>query len=63
MKSVVKKLRINLKNILESMDRNITDERITNIYAMGEYFALMVNEKMYEAKTVILATGVQYGKP
>lgn len=29
---------------------------------MGEYFALMVNEKMYEATAIILATGVQYGK-
>ena len=44
------------------MDINITEEKINNIYAMGDYFGLMVNEKMYEATTVILATGVQYGK-
>ena len=44
------------------MGIEITFERINNVYAMGEYFALMVNEKMYEAKTVILATGVEYGK-
>ena len=30
---------------------------------MGDYFALMVNEKMYEATTVILATGMEYTKP
>jgi len=41
----------------------IVNERINSIYAMGEYFTLMVNEKMYEAKTVILATGVEYTKP
>ena len=29
---------------------------------MGDYFALMVNEKMYEAKTLILATGMEYTK-
>lgn len=49
-------------NHLKEMDINITEEKINNVYAMGEYFALMVNEKMYEATTVILATGVQYGK-
>ncbi|EJO5348524.1 NAD(P)/FAD-dependent oxidoreductase [Clostridium botulinum] len=45
------------------MEIEITYERINNVYAMGEYFALMVNEKMHEAKTVIIATGVEYGKP
>ncbi|MCR1934469.1 NAD(P)/FAD-dependent oxidoreductase [Clostridium tepidum] len=47
---------------INKMGIKITFERINNVYAMGEYFALMVNEKMYEAKTVILATGVEYGK-
>jgi thioredoxin reductase (NADPH) len=45
------------------MGIQITEERIDSIYAMGDYFALMVNEKMYEAKAVILATGMQYDKP
>ena len=48
---------------IESMGINIVNEKINNIYAMGEYFALMVNEKMYEAKTIILATGIEYTKP
>ncbi|MBW6410069.1 NAD(P)/FAD-dependent oxidoreductase [Clostridium weizhouense] len=47
---------------IKSMDINIQEERVNNIYAMGEYFTLMVNEKMYEAKAVILATGVEYTK-
>lgn len=48
---------------LKSMDIQITEERINSIYAMGEYFALMANEKTFEAKTVILATGIEYTKP
>lgn len=47
---------------IEAMDINITEERVNNIYAMGDYFGIMVNDKMYEASSVILATGVQYGK-
>ena len=30
---------------------------------MGDYFTLMVNDKMYEATAVILATGIEYTKP
>lgn len=56
-------LKDHFKNHLDSMGISITTERINNIYAMGEYFALMVNEKMYEAKTVILASGIEYMKP
>lgn len=48
---------------IEAMGINIVNEKINNVYAMGEYFALMVNEKMYEAKTIILATGIEYAKP
>jgi thioredoxin reductase (NADPH) len=48
---------------LDAMGIKITEERINNIYAMGDYFALMVNDKMYEAKSIILATGMEYAKP
>lgn len=48
---------------LNAMNINITYERINSVYAMGDYFALMVNEKMYEATAVILATGVEYTRP
>ncbi|NLP28013.1 MAG: NAD(P)/FAD-dependent oxidoreductase [Clostridia bacterium] len=48
---------------LLSMDIEITEERINNVYAMGDYYALMANEKIYEAKTIILATGMEYTKP
>lgn len=48
---------------LDEMNIKITYERVDNIYAMGDYYALMVNDKMYEATALILATGVQFGKP
>jgi thioredoxin reductase (NADPH) len=45
-----------------NMGINITYERINTIYAMGQYFGIAVNEKMYEASAVILATGTEYTK-
>ncbi|MVX63020.1 thioredoxin reductase [Clostridium chromiireducens] len=57
-----KEIQEEFNNHLKEMDISITEERINTIYAMGDYFALMVNEKMYEATSVILATGVQYGR-
>lgn len=51
------------KNHIESMDISIENKKVNNIYAMGDYFALMSGDEMYEATTVILATGVEYGKP
>lgn len=56
-------LKDKLKEHIESMGIYITKEKINNVYAMGEYFALMANEKTYEAKTVILATGIEFTKP
>lgn len=48
---------------LKVMDIEITEERINSIYAMGDYYALMANEKIYEAKSIIIATGMEYTKP
>ena len=48
---------------VKSLDIEICEKRINNIYSMGGYFALMSGDSMYEATTVILATGVEYGKP
>ena len=47
---------------LKAMEIEITEEKINNIYSMGDYFALMVNDKMYEATSIILATGVNFGR-
>ena len=51
------------ENHIKEMNINITEERINNIYSMSGYFVLMANEKVYEAKTIILATGIEYTKP
>lgn len=48
---------------IDNMGIKITNERINAIYSMGDYFSLAVNEKMYEAKTIIIATGVEFTKP
>ncbi|WP_443661620.1 NAD(P)/FAD-dependent oxidoreductase [Clostridium sp.] len=56
-------IRDEFKSHLKAMDIPITEEKINNIYSMGDYFALMVNEKTYEATSIILATGVNFGKP
>ena len=56
-------LKNNFAAHIKAMGISITPERINNVYAMGDYFALMVNDKIYEAKSIILATGIEYSKP
>lgn len=52
------------ENHLRQMEIEITDDSITAIYSMGEYFSLTSKTNdMYEAESVILATGVSFGKP
>lgn len=46
-----------------SMGVEITDDKITLIYPMGDYFSLQGAGGIYEASTVILASGVVAGKP
>lgn len=58
-----REIRDEFKNHLESMDISIKEEKINNIYAMGDYYSLMANDKVYEATAIILATGVNFGKP
>ena len=49
---------------LEELDIQITEEKVTSVYAMGEYFGLqLANNEMVEASSVILASGVVAGKP
>ena len=43
---------------LDSMGISITEDRISAVYAMGEYFMLQGGNGMYEASAVILASGV-----
>ena len=51
------------KKHLDEMEIEITEVKINNIYPMGDYYTLMANDKFYEASTIILATGVNFGTP
>ncbi len=48
---------------LKQMNIEITDKKVTMIYAMGDYYSLQIDQDFVEATTVILATGVSFGKP
>ncbi len=41
----------------------MTEKTVTGVYALGTHFAVLCNQESYEAKTVILATGVEAVKP
>lgn len=51
------------KGHLDAMDITITEDQVTAVYAMGEYFGIQAANEIYEADAVILATGVVMGKP
>ena len=46
---------------IRQMGISIANVRIDGIYPMGDYFVLSSQGKMYEAKTVIIATGIKPG--
>lgn len=49
---------------LEQMEIEITEENITTVYGMGSYYSLLSKtNQTYEASAVVLATGVNFGKP
>lgn len=52
-----------LSKQLEQSEIKITEKRITGIYNMGKYFALLSDMEEFDAKTVILATGVETVRP
>jgi thioredoxin reductase (NADPH) len=52
-----------LREHLDQMGIEITDRRVTMIYAMGDYFSLQIDQEFVEATSVILAIGVSFGKP
>lgn len=56
-------LRDKFQKHLDEMNIDINTEKVNNVYAMGEYFAVMTSEGSYEAKTVILALGLEHTKP
>lgn len=52
-----------LKEHLEKAEISVTEKRITGIYNMGDYFALLSDQEEFDTKTVILATGVEAARP
>lgn len=58
-----KQLKENFNKHIEEMGIEINTEKISTVYAMGDYFALKANENFYEATAVIVATGVEMAKP
>lgn len=48
---------------IERMQISIVENRVNLIYPMGDYFSLQVGQEIIEADAVILATGVNFGKP
>jgi thioredoxin reductase (NADPH) len=48
---------------IRDMSIAITPARINGIYQMGDYFSLLSDKTEYDAKTVILAIGVEAVKP
>lgn len=56
-------LNAKMREHLNSMEIEITDERITGIYKMKDKFTLLADRKMFEAKAVILCLGAETIKP
>jgi thioredoxin reductase (NADPH) len=48
---------------VEDMHIEITEKTVTGVYAMGTYYGILCDSEMFEAKTVILTTGVEAVKP
>ena len=54
----------NFQNHISSLGIKITEDSITACYSLGDYFNLTSrSNKTYIAKSVILASGVNFGKP
>ena len=51
-----------LEKHLEDMEIEITEARVNSIVRMGDKFMLSAGSDMYETKSVILATGVEFSK-
>lgn len=47
---------------LEQMNIEITEKTITSVYNMGDYFSLVSGSDIFEATTLIIATGVTTSK-
>ena len=48
---------------LDDMGIEVAEKKINTVYAMGDYFGIQAGTEMFEADSVILATGVTMDKP
>ena len=48
---------------LEEMGISITEKTVTGIFNMGTHYGLLCNQEVFEARTVLLCTGVEAVKP
>lgn len=48
---------------LDNIGIQITQDKVNAIYPMGEYYSIQSASGSYESKTVVLATGVNFGRP
>ena len=52
-----------LNEQMTALGISVTEKKITNVYQMGDHFTLLSGQEMFEAKSVILASGISFGKP
>lgn len=48
---------------IAAMEIEITEKTVTGVYKMGDFYSVLCNQDMFDAKTVILSTGVESVKP
>jgi thioredoxin reductase (NADPH) len=48
---------------IDAMGIEITEKTVTGIYPMGEHFGILCDQEAFDAKTVLLCTGVEAVKP
>lgn len=48
---------------LRDMEIPVTEKTVTGIYHMGTHYSILCNQEVFDAKTVILCTGVESVKP
>ncbi len=48
---------------ISAMGIEITEKTVTGVYKMGDFYSVLCNQDMFDAKTVILSTGVESVKP
>lgn len=48
---------------IHQMDISVMEKTVTGVYPMGDYYGILCDQEMFEATTVILATGVESVKP